>query len=277
MSESPVTTSLFIATALGIARCEPPPARRGSRYGRCAHCWLCSGATGGEGWPRETLLAPTFTQHNMARRIDSDAICQPCAAVISGDVFKELIASRRLPVKTWTQCGWHSYSHYVHESGDYAVPDREMARAILSSPPAGRWVMALNPTGQQHTLIRAAVASSRHRFPVQLGDETVWVTQADFVACLSAFEALSELGFSKDDTLRGEYHPESMRRAGLARWRPAEEAARPWRDGDPALFALVHNVSRSAKFYGPPEPSPQQKSLSGRPAQMPKTGQMEMF
>lgn len=272
-----VTASALIASWLGIAVCPPPEAKRGRRHGVAPHCWLCGGDTHGEGWPRDTLLPPTFTQHNIARRIDSDSVCQPCAAILRGEVFQDMVRARALPVKTWTQCGWHSYSHHVREDGHYAVPDRETSRAILIDPPPRRWALALNPTGQQHTLIRAHVASSRDCFPVQLGETAVWIDEVRFRACLAAFEALSALGFGKDDILSGAYHPESMRRAGLARWRPAEEAVRPWREDEPGMFALVHHVARSPKHFAPVEPPAPATARQGQPAQRPVPSQMELF
>jgi CRISPR type IV-associated protein Csf1 len=270
-------TSQFVARSLRIDRFPPPEPARGRRFAKSASCWLCGGDTGRQGWPREAILPPTFTQHNIARRGDSDAICQPCAAILSGESFKALVAARALPVKTWTQCGWHSYSHFVREDGYYAVPDRETSRAILLDPPGGRWLLALNPTGQQHTIIRASVATGRDSFPVQFGEERVWVRCERLARCLAAFEALSALGFSKDDTLGGRYHPESMRRAGLARWRPAEEAIRPWREREPSLMGLVYHVARSPKFYASTQ-SVAPPPVASKPAPpAPIASQMEMF
>lgn len=92
----PMTASALIASWLGIADCPPPEVKRGRRHGMAPHCWLCGGDTHDEGWPRDTLLPPTFTQHNIARRIDSDSVCQPCAAILRGEVFQDLVKARGL-------------------------------------------------------------------------------------------------------------------------------------------------------------------------------------
>lgn len=248
MGDAPETVTQFCARALGLPPHEPPASRRGARYGASAPCWLCGGATGGVGWPQALAVAPTFTSHNAARRPDSDAVCQACAAFTRAETFQALVASRGLPLKTWTQCGWHSYSHHVRGDGHYEAPVPSRARDILLAPPPGRWVLALNTTGQKHTLFRGAVADSAARaVPVQLDETTVWADRAAFAACLGDFERLTALGCGSDSVHTGRYHPEDIARAGLARWRPAEARMERWRASDPSLLALVRAVARSAK------------------------------
>jgi hypothetical protein len=273
------TVTQFCARALGLLPCPPPTPRRGPAHGLDARCWLCGGATDGVGWPQSLAIAPTFTQFNCARASDSDAVCQSCVALTRAETFQAMVAARKLPLKTWTQCGWHSYSHLIREDGAYAAPDRETARAVVIDPPPGRWVMGLNTSGKKHTLFRGAVAGGAGVHPIQLDETTVWVDRDDARACLGAFEALSALGFAKDDTLAGRYHPAGLSRAGLARWRPAETAIAPWRERAPDLMALIHHVARGPSHFGPP---PERARDAPPPAETPKPppragAQMELF
>ena len=238
-----MTTTQFVAQALALLPYVPRP----PGWGASNRCWLCGGSTGGVGWPQRLAIAPTFTQHNTAACADSDAVCQSCAAVTRAESFQALVARRGLPLKVWTQCGWHSYSHYVREDGGYEAPTPSRMRAILLEPPDGRWLLTLNTTGQKHTIFRARVATTPAWFPVQLDEETLWTSAADLRECLAAFEALAAIGCGKDGIQTGRYHPADTMRAGVALWRPAEAAMAPWRDANPLLVALVRVIAHSAK------------------------------
>lgn len=247
--ESGQTVTQFAAAALGISSYPPPEPKRGARYGSARRCWLCGGETAGEGWPQALAIAPTFTQHNTAKCCDSDAVCQPCAAVTRAESFQAIVTTRALPIKTWTQCGWHSYSHFIRETGHYEAPVPSRVREILTAPPPGRWLLCLNTSGQKHTIFRATVASDRDCFPVQIDEDTLWVRHGAFLACLADFERLAALGAGRDEIATGDYHPETARRAGLAAWRQAEEVMRPWRSDHPGLVDLVAICARSRKWF----------------------------
>lgn len=249
----PETVTQFAARALGLADCPPPEPKRGKRFGQSDRCWLCGGSTGGVGWPQTTAIAPTFTQHNTAKCGDSDAVCQSCAAMAHAAVFQDMVRSRELPIKIWTQAGWHSYSHLILESGHYEAPTRERMRQVLLDPPAEGWILTVNSTGKKHTIFRATVARGRAHFPVQFDEETVWCRAEDLAECMAAFEALCALGFSKDSILTGEYHHAQMLKAGIARWRPAEERVAPWREINPAMLTLVHFVALGPRHFEPIE------------------------
>jgi hypothetical protein len=242
------TVTQFVAGALGVADYPPPIPKRGERFGSASRCWLCGGGTAGVGWPQDVAIAPTFTQHNTSKMSDSDAVCQSCAALTRAETFQAMVAARKLPIKIWTQAGWHSYSHFVREDGYYEAPVPSRMREILIDPPAGRWVLTINSTGKKHTLFRAGVACGREMFTVQVDEETLWGVHDGFLACLADFERLTMLGCRKDDVLSGVYHPESVRRAGLAQWKAAEDIIRPWRAEAPAMLALTHFVARALKL-----------------------------
>lgn len=274
------TVTQFVSRSLGLLPYEPPEPKRGARYAADARCWLCGGATDGMGWPQSVAIAPTFTQHNTAKAGDSDAVCQGCAALTRADTFQGMIKHRGLPIKIWTQCGWHSYSHFIREDGHYEAPSREVMRAIALSPPQGRWVLAINTTGQKHTLFRGAVASNQGFFPVQMDETTIWCRKDRLAACMADFEALAALGFSKDSILSGVYHPAQMLKVGLARWEPAESRMAPWRSEDPDMLALVHLIALGpAKFPEIKSWRPERMEIaSAIPAlERPSEGQMELF
>ncbi|HEX7072947.1 MAG TPA: hypothetical protein VF226_02820 [Hyphomicrobiaceae bacterium] len=269
------TVTQFAARVLGIADCPPPQPKRGPQYGTGAVCWLCGGATDGKGWPQATAIAPTFTQHNTAKANDSDAVCQSCAALTRAETFQRMVAERGLSVKTWTQAGWHSYSHFIRDDGHYSVPSRKDMRALLLDPPPGRWLLCINTTGQKHTIFRATVASSRTLFPVQMDETTIWCRADEIRQCMADFEGLCALGFSKDSILTGQYHPAQLLKAGLSRWKPAEGRIAPWRQSHPDLMALVHFVALGPAEFEPIEAAEYERSAV--PPQRQAQGQMEMF
>ena len=251
-----IASTLFAAYSLALLPFDPPAPKRGDRYGRGERCWLCGGATNGAGWPQAIAIAPTFTQHNLACCGASDAVCQACAATMAPEAFQAMVRARNLPLKTWAQCGWHSYSHFIRDTGAYEAPVPSRSREIMLDPPPGWWLLALNTTGKKHTIFRARVATERGRFPVQVDEDTLWVRHAEYRACLAAFERLTALGCGKDGVETGRYHPADTMRAGLAPWREAEDAMAPWRERAPGLVGLVRLVARSAKAQAQGDPVP---------------------
>ena len=276
------TVTQFAARALGISDCPPPQPKRGLQFGTSPVCWLCGGETGGAGWPQATAIAPTFTQHNTAKAGDSDAVCQSCASLTRAETYQEMVKSRGLPIKIWTQAGWHSYSHLILEDGTYSAPTRTEARSIVMDPPSCAWLLCLNTTGKKHTIFRATVARGRDLFPVQMDETTVWCRAAELRQCMADFEALCALGFSKDSILSGDYHPAQMLKVGIARWRPAEDRIAVWRRDYPDLIALVHFVAAgpaefepiTAAVYQPLTPTIPEPTAAAEAA---KPGQLSLF
>lgn len=251
-----MTPTQFAARALDISDFPPPQPKRGTRYGLSVRCWLCGGETDGVGWPQSVAIAPTFTQHNCAKMQDSDAVCQSCAALTRAETFQAMVKARGLPVKTWTQCGWHSYSHYIREDGHYEAPIPARVREILNDPPEGKWLLCINTSGQKHTIFRGTVATGRDRFPVQVDEETVWTGREEVGRCISDFERLATLGFGRDEIATGNYNPTNTLRAGIRAWREADEPMRIWREARPDLVALAAIAARSRKTLAevpPPE------------------------
>ena len=245
-----LTPTRFAAAALGIADHPPPADRKGKiAFGACPSCWLCSGPTDGRGWQQADAFPGTFTQFSCAVLPDSDAVCQPCVAMTTGAVFKTLVTARGLDIKLWSQCGWHSYSHLVTGRGDYEAPKPGRVREILLDPPEPPFVLGLNPSGQKHSLFRTRVAASRDLFPLHYDERTFMVGRGRFAALLTDLERMSALGFSKEQSETGRYHPESIRRAGLAAWRAGEARMALWRASEPDLLDLAAWVGRGPKWF----------------------------
>lgn len=78
---------------LGSPEWAPKALRRGQQPPVCDRCWLCGGDVGDAPWVRDAWLTPTFTNHTLAAAPWSDAICQACAYLGSGDAWREYCAA----------------------------------------------------------------------------------------------------------------------------------------------------------------------------------------
>ena len=85
---------------------------------------------------------------------------------------------------------------------------------------------------------------SRDWFPVQIEDNRVWVLRPRLIGMLAVFEQLQGLGFSRDEIATGRYQQGRLMRAGLAAWKPLEEAMADYRNVDPDLVRVVALVAR---------------------------------
>lgn len=240
----------FAASVIGVELSDPPADRKGNvAFGNDASCWLCGGPTDGKGWPQEAAISPTFTQNNLARTQDSGTVCSACAALTKAKTFQAAVAKHGLDIKIWTQAGWHCYSHLVIAPGTYECPKPSRVRDILLDPPHEPFLLGINASGQKHSVFRCRVATDRDVFPVHFDDETFDVDRARFVQVLETLEELSKLGFSKDQSASGRYHPESIRRAGLSVWRPLEEQMQVRRQTEQQLLGLAVFCGRSPTYF----------------------------
>jgi len=224
---------------------QPTPKQRGSD----AQCWLCGGATNGVGWRRKDALSSNFTDHNIAARLDSSTLCQACAATASSVGWEQYCRAhpeRGLWIhfpekegKTVRACNWLYFSH-VFTPSFHEAPTRKRWREILAHPPAPPFLMVMAISGKKQILFRGRVSQSAECFWVQVDTERVLVRPEQFRACLSAFEALYHVGFSKDSIVSGQYHTGQLMTVGLTVWRELEQAIQPWRNKEPGLMAICH-------------------------------------
>lgn len=72
--------------ALGSPAWPPAPGREASP----GPCWLCGmpTATSGDAWRLKDFLTPTFTNHTLAAVPWSEAVCQACVYLGSGDAWR---------------------------------------------------------------------------------------------------------------------------------------------------------------------------------------------
>lgn len=202
-------------------------------------CWLCGGETGGAGWPQPGTFPPTFTNHNLARVPTSRTVCGPCVAMASKATWEAYVAAHPAKgLKTGHAMSWRFYSH-LFTPGAHECPTRARWRAILLSPPEPPFLAVISETGKKHLLFRGTVALSRSVFPIQFEEDRIWVHAPDFAECLSAFEALYQLGFSRESIISGHYPVGLIHKIGARAWRAAEFAFRPWRSREPSIVRLA--------------------------------------
>lgn len=210
----------FAAETLGLLPWEPPPPKRGARFGSHPRCWLCGGATDGGGWPRAVAIADTFTNHNVAACPPSDTICQACVATSSGETWRAYCARRPdLGLKSVHPLSWRSYSHAIGPGvdGTAAHPARSGWRPFLLDPPPPPFLFVVAESGQKHLLFRSRVAWDREQFPVQVEEETVWLDRAGFAGCLADVEAALAAGWSRAEELLVIQEVDRLRTETLAR------------------------------------------------------------
>ncbi|KWT70742.1 hypothetical protein APY04_0803 [Hyphomicrobium sulfonivorans] len=263
------TVTQFASRILGIAS----PLGTGNR------CWLCGGDCGDEARAQKDVIAPTFTQHNLAACEDSTVVCGGCEALTLASSWQGVVAARGMDIKVWTQAGWHSYSHFIAGPDVYECPKPSRVREILLSPPATKWLLGINESGKKHTVFRSAVNTGGQSWAVFAGDALVRTTTAEFATCLSAFEAMVAEGFSKASVVSGDYHPATMLKVGIAKARALDARVVPYRRMRPDLLGLVAYCAFGVAQFAEAAPEPAQPVKKSEVANYSADarGQMEMF
>ncbi len=216
---------------------RPPKPVAGDR------CWLCGGATGGDGWPL-TALPDTFANHNLARVQHSPCICDACMALGSKPPWEAYVADHpEMGLKTGHAVSWRFYSH-LFWAGGHRCPTRPEWRVILVEPPDPPFVAAITTSGQKHLLFRASIAQSAERFPVQFEERALVIRSGVIVDAISAVEGILAAGARRDEIAEGAYASDTWRRVGIAPLRRAEAAAAVLRRTAPDEWALAIHVAR---------------------------------
>lgn len=246
---APETATRFAWRCLGGEPWPPPVPKRGPQYGPDRTCWLCGGPTDGVGWPWQAIIAPTFTNHTLAKAPSSQSVCQPCAYFAGSESWYNHAASHnaahpeRPPLKAVQPLSWRSYPQ-LFTAGGVAHPTRAAWRAVLLAPPAPPFLALIPTSGQKHLIFRATVSYSVDDFVVLLEEESLWIHRATFAALLGTFEAMYALGFSKASILSGDYHPAQLLKVGTAVWRPLDVVLRQLRRQLPGLMRLAEQVAQ---------------------------------
>lgn len=240
----------------------PPEVRRGDRYGADALCWLCAGPTNGVGWPLSTGLAPTFTDFPRAKAPASQTVCQECVAMSRTEGWGQYV--RAHPERGFAEAfpqkddkaqrglNWLYMSH-LFAPHHHETPQRKRCRELLLVPPPAPFLFCIALSGQKHVIFKGEVARDRHRFPVQVDDERIYVDREEFAEFLQAFEALYCMGFSKDTVAEGrDWNHARILRVGLGTWRAAEAEFAPLRNRHPGFCLLaVHCAQRPEDWTDP--------------------------
>ncbi len=230
------TPTTFAWAAVGLPAWVPPADLRGEP----GCCWLCGADCTVNVWRRSAVIKKTFTNHNQAKVIASDSLCEACAALSVKETWGNYVAAHpEEELKTGHAMSWRSYSHVFSETG-HASPTRARWRDFLLNPPEPPFLFIITTSGQKHLIFRGRVSFDREYFPLLLEEEIIMVSRALFSSCLVDFEHGYALGFSKDSILSGRYHTAQMMKIGLPVWDEMERKIKPWRSNYSALMRLAH-------------------------------------
>lgn len=231
------STSQFVATALELPVFPFPPSRKPIPV-TATTCALCAGPLDTHAWPLPVALKQSAFTKRECRDPSSDAVCWPCMALRSSETWNVYVAT--LPEghgkKEGKPIGWRNSSHIVTDDL-HACPSRAEWRGWLMEPPKPPFVFVFAVSTQLQIIGEATIAHSRDGYPVQLDKESIWINRASYRACLQAFEALYDLGLTKDAIANGEI-------PNLPKYRTARAAWLPWLTTDRPLVRLVTLVSR---------------------------------
>ena len=226
--------------ALGAPAWSPEPGREAAP----GPCWLCGmpTATSGEAWRLKDFLTPTFTSHTLAAVPWSEAVCQPCVYLGSGDAWRAHCAGHpEEGLKSMPPLSWRSYSH-VFAAGVHASPGRAQWREWLLEPPAPPFVLVLAESGKKHLIYRAQASHSRDTYWLQVEEDTVLIQREEFGAVLGTFEALLALGFSREEVRTGSYSQGRLLKV-RREWEAIEPAMRDARSRAPDWVRICATVA----------------------------------
>lgn len=250
-----ITASHFAARSAGIAASQAP------RVAESEHCWLCGGSTNGRGWRREDWLKPTFTNHNQARRLDSDAVCEWCVAMSSKEPWETYVrAHPAMGLKTGHAVSWRFYSHVFTEHG-HRCPTRPEWPGILMEPPAPPFLLVLTTSGQKHLIFRSRVSHDRESYWLQFEEDALLLQRDCMRSCIETIEDALRHGVMRSEIESGMYR--TKRPAGcssIGEWTEILDAIEQRRTTMPHEFRVSIHVARKQEVVAAArttEPHPQ--------------------
>lgn len=183
-------------------------------------CWLCGGDTGGLGIAVKKGIKDTFTDHDLARDMRSNSLCQGCAFCLG-----------QRPLRNYSVMVTDKLSH----------PGRAKLRDILLSPPEPPFLLAIAVSGQKHLTFKAHIAYNRDNFPVLLEEMMIFVSPEELRTVLKPVEMLYT-EFSKAEIESGQYNHARIKKIGTTRWEVLENKISPHRGS--RLFKLAIFIAR---------------------------------
>lgn len=147
-------------------------------------CYLCGNYTE-SGIPKKKLLPKTFNDHNKAKSIDSDYVCESCSFMILTN------PNRRQAIR------WFNYL----ASDKLVICDRKKLRSTLLSPPEPPFVICITLSQKKHLMWYLKTSYSQENYFVTMENETIPVNKERFKEMLAFVERLYNLGITKDQIL----------------------------------------------------------------------------
>lgn len=183
-------------------------------------CYLC-GKEITEGFPRKTVIKPTFTDTPYARAPRSQAVCQACTFCLSNK-----------PLRMYS---------ILATSTQLKHPIRGEWRDTLLYPPDPPFVLALATSGQKHLHFKTRTNYKRDDYWVLLEEMPTQVNIAKLTSLLDVIEQLYTT-FTKDEIRSGNYNVSRIKAFGTDRWEKLENEIE--KERGLRLFELAVTVSK---------------------------------
>lgn len=208
--------------------------RSGIQPGAGCQCCVCGDSPFDVAGPRGRVLGDNFTDHDIIGM--GVVVCTGCAALLAGRPGDDPPPLRTVNVASGE--GWVEY------------PDRAGIHARMRDP-AGLRVLSFATSHKKHHWLRSGLCTP-DRLLIGSDDGTIeYRPDRDAVLLVAVNHMLaSPTGtapiLSREAIRTGEYHPEAVRKYGLARWREEEAVVKRWR---PSL--LLDLVAAVTPLSGP--------------------------
>lgn len=148
------------------------------------HCYLCGEFTE-YGIPKKKLLPSTFNDHDKAKEINSDYVCDACSFMILTN------PNRRQAIR------WFNYV----ASDKLVICNRKQLRDVLLNPPEPPFVICITISQKKHLLWYLKTSYSRENFFVTMETETIQVNKSLIKEMIYFVENLYNKGITKDQIL----------------------------------------------------------------------------
>lgn len=194
-------------------------------------CRLCASETG-RGFSWRGAAKKTFTDHDVCRRPESDALCEFCAWALG---WAPGTAAGKGGVTTF-----RLYSVYATPAG-VELPSRARWREILTEPPRSEYLACLAVSGKKWLHIKSRVGRPAPHWDAMLEERRVIVAPKVLRAILADFESLYA-GFPKSRIEAGDYPPPLVSAFGVERFDGHERRLKVFRGSD--LFRVAAFVAQ---------------------------------
>lgn len=186
-------------------------------------CYLC-GKEITEGFPRKTVIKPTFTDSPLARSPRSQTVCRECTFCLSNK-----------PLRMYS---------ILATSNQLKHPIRGEWRNTLLNPPEPPFVLVLATSGQKWLHFKGRVNFKQDDYWILLEEMPIQVNIAKLAALLEIIEQLYTT-FTKDEIRSGDYNVSKIKTFGTDKWEELENQIE--KERGMRLFELAVTVSKKEK------------------------------